>query len=61
MPTKRYSGEEMNRRAREIFERVIKPKLTPEEMNLFVAIDIESKEYEIGADKYGIADRMIGK
>ena len=61
MVTKRYSNGEVSKRAKEIFARVIKPKLTPADNDKFVAIDIESKDYELGTDRREIVDRLLEK
>jgi len=54
----RYSKEEFARRGDEIYERDIKPRLTPEDHGKFVAIDIETGAYEIDADEDVASDRL---
>lgn len=43
----RYPVEEFVRRGEELYERLIKPEYEPQENGKFVAIDIETGEYEI--------------
>jgi len=45
----RYSKEEFARRGDAIYEKEILPKLTAKDHGRFLAIDIESGEYEIAA------------
>src|SRR4051812_10599163 len=54
----RYSKEEFARRGDEIYERDIKPRLTPEDHGKFVAIDIETGAYEIDEDELKASDRL---
>jgi hypothetical protein len=54
----RYSHEEFARRGKEIYERVVRPTLTPEDDGKFVAIDIETSEYEIDSDDYEVVERL---
>jgi hypothetical protein len=60
MPVKypRYGMEEFHRRGDEIYERDIKPRLTPEDHGKFVAIDIETGEYEID-EKEDVASNRL--
>jgi hypothetical protein len=54
----RYSMEEFRRRGDEIYDRDIAPRLTPEDHGKYVAIDIESGEYEIDADEDVASNRL---
>jgi hypothetical protein len=54
----RYSKEEFRRRGQEIYQRDILPRLTTEDDNKFVAIDIETGAYEIDADDYSAVERL---
>lgn len=47
----RYSKEEFARRGDAIYEKEILPKLGDKEVGKFLAIDIETGEYEIAADE----------
>jgi hypothetical protein len=54
----RYSKEEFARRGQELYDRVVRPKLRPEDDFKFVAIDIETGEYEIDADDHTAVMRL---
>ena len=49
------------RRGQEAFDRYVKPKLRPEDDGKFVAIDIQSGSYEIDADDYQAAGRLMAR
>jgi len=50
-PKRRYPKEEFERRGDEIYERHIRPKLKPRDEGKFLAIDIETGEYELNEDQ----------
>lgn len=54
----RYSMEEFARRSEAIFQRRILPLLTDADHGKFVAIDIETEDYELDADEYTAAKRL---
>ena len=54
-----YSSEEFSRRAKQIYDRVVAPILRPEDDNKFVAIDIQSGEYEIAGDDFIATERLL--
>jgi hypothetical protein len=54
----RHSPEEFVRRSREIYERVIKPTLSKEDIGKYLAIDIESGNYELDKDDWAACDRL---
>jgi hypothetical protein len=54
----RYSKEEFARRGQEIYDRVVRPALRPEDDFKFVAIDIETSEYEMDPDDYTASKRL---
>ena len=54
----RYSKEEFARRGDEIYERDIKPRLKPDDEGKFVAVDIETGEWEIDGDELAAMDRL---
>lgn len=60
MPTRerRHSLEEVDKLASEIFERRVKPGLHLEDDGKFVAIDVESGEFEIDKDDYTAVTRL---
>jgi len=47
----RYSNEEFAKRGDAIYEKDILPKLTAKDVGKFLAIDIETGEYEIASDE----------
>jgi hypothetical protein len=54
----RYSKEEFARRGDEIYERDIRPIVEMGNEGKYVAIDIESGEYEMDADEIAASERM---
>jgi hypothetical protein len=58
-PGPRYSKEEYARRGDTIYQRDILPHLKPEDKDKFVAIDIETGEYEIDADDDTVGDDIL--
>jgi hypothetical protein len=54
----RYSKEEFARRGDAIYEKVILPKLAARDAGKFLAIDIETGEYEIAADEMKAGDKL---
>jgi hypothetical protein len=57
----RYSHEEFARRGREIYERAVRPSLRPEDDGKYVAIDIESGDYEMDRDDYTATERLFSR
>jgi hypothetical protein len=57
----RYSADEFARRGEAIYNRDVRPVLRPEDDNRFVAIDIESGNFEIDPDDYAAAERLLGR
>ena len=57
----RYSKEEFARRGQEIYSRVVEPKLKPEDMGKFVAIDIETDAFEIDSDNWAASTRLVAR
>ena len=55
---RKYSKTEFAERGDAIFENVVREKLCPEEIGCFIAIDIESSEYEIDADELAACQRL---
>ena len=58
-PMAKYTGEEFARRGQEIYDRKVKPGLRPEDDGKFVAIDIESGDYEIDRDDFQATERLF--
>lgn len=55
----RHSPEEFSRRGQEIYDRVVRPALRPEDDNKFVAIDIDTDSYEMDLSDYTAVDRLL--
>ncbi len=57
----RYPKEEFARRGKEIYEHEVQPKVTADDYGKFVAIDIESRQWEMDADEMAAGDRLLGR
>ncbi len=55
---RRYSNEEFARRGDAIYEKDILPKLAAKDTGKFLAIDIETGEYEIAADEMKAGNKL---
>ena len=56
---RRYSKEEFARRGDAIYEKDILPKLAAKDVGKFLALDIETGEYEIAADEMKAGDKLL--
>jgi hypothetical protein len=54
----RYSKEEFARRGDELYETKVRPHLKKKDKGRFVAVDIETGEWEIGDDEMEANDRL---
>lgn len=57
----RHSLEEMAQLGREVYERDVKPLLTPEQDGLYLAIDVEGRGWEIGDDEQSVGQRLVSR
>ena len=57
----RYSKEEFARRGEAIYQQVIEPVVKNGDEGKFVAIDIETGQYEIDADETSASDRLLSR
>lgn len=57
----RYSKEEFARRGDDIYQKEVLPKLTAKEVGKFLAIDIDTGEYEIAADEMKAGDKLLSR
>ena len=57
----RYSKEEFARRGDDIYDRTLAPVLEPAENGKFVAIDIETGEFEVDADEMTATERLFAR
>jgi hypothetical protein len=55
---RRYSKEEFARRGDAIYESAVRPNLSPDDAGKFVAVDIETGEFDIDADELTAGDRL---
>ena len=55
----RYPKEEFARKGNDIYDRMIRPAVESENQGKFVAVDIESGEWEMDADALSACDRLI--
>jgi hypothetical protein len=58
---RRYSKEEFARRGEAIYKKDILPKLAAKDVGKFLAIDIETAEYEIATDEMKAGDKLLGR
>ena len=58
---RRYGKEEFARRGDAIYEKNILPKLAAKDVGKFLAIDIDSSEYEIAADEMKAGDKLLAR
>jgi len=57
-PNRRYSKAEFARRGDELVESKVRPHLTAADQDKFVAIDIETGEYELDKNEMKATDRL---
>jgi hypothetical protein len=55
---RRYPKEEFARRGDELFDRVVRPGLAPVDNGKYVALDIDTGEFEIDADQLAAIHRL---
>lgn len=55
----RYSQEEAARRGGEIYSRVVRPALSEADIGKFVAIDVESEDFEVDSDFFAALDGLL--
>jgi hypothetical protein len=55
---RRYTNEEIARRGDEIYDSTVQPKLKKKDIDRFVAIDVETGEFEIGDTEMEAYDRL---
>lgn len=55
---RRRALEEVARLGAEVFDRQVRPALRPEDDGKFVAVDIETGEYELDEDDYAAVTRL---
>jgi hypothetical protein len=55
----RFEPAEFARRGDDILQRVVQPSVRPDQENQFVAIDIESEQFELDSDDYAASERLL--
>jgi hypothetical protein len=55
------SPQEVAARAREIYERDIRPKVEPQHIGKYLVIDIETGDYDLDADDIAVMKRAAAK
>jgi hypothetical protein len=58
MPTTKRKPDELAALGQDIFDRQVRPALRPEDDGKFVAVDVESGDYEINEDDYAAVARL---
>lgn len=58
MPVPREEIEEVARRAHEIYDRDLRAVVEPEHIGKFLALDVETGDYEIDASELAAVDRI---
>ena len=56
---RRYSKQDFAKRGDAIYGKEILPKLTAKDVGKFLAIDVETGEYEISADEMKAGDKLL--
>lgn len=57
----KFTKEEFARRGDALYESVVRPYVEPGDNGKFVAIDVESGEYELADDDYAATQRLLGR
>ncbi len=57
----RHSKEEFAHRGEDLYERIIGPKVQPDDEGKYVAIDIESGAHELDLDDYTATERLLAR
>jgi len=63
MPSRerRYSREELARRGDEIYEQTISPRVADGHHGEFIAIDVDTGEFEVDPDELTASDRLLAR
>ncbi len=57
----KYSNEEAARLGNDLYERLVRPKVTDEDDGKFVAIDMDTGEWEMDPDEMVAGDRLLNR
>jgi hypothetical protein len=58
---RRRTFDEMGQLGPEVYERQVRPKLGPNDDNKFVAIDVDTGDFEVDADDYTAVMRLLAR
>ena len=58
MPTTKRTLDELDRLGQDVFDRQVRPALRPEDDGKFVAIDVDSGDYEIDEDDFAAIEGL---
>ena len=61
VPSATSTASEVARLGREVFERQVRPRLRPEDDGKFVAVDVDTGEYEADANDYAANMRLLAR
>lgn len=61
MPHENYSKEELARLAHEIYERELRGEVEPGQVGRFLALDVESGDYEVADEDLEASERLIAR
>ena len=57
----RYGMKEYAERGQSIYKRSIRPNLTSEDDGKFLAVDVETGQYELGESDLDVVERLYGR
>jgi hypothetical protein len=57
----KYSKEEAARRGDELYEQVVRPNIKPKDHGKYVAIDMDTGEWEMDEDEIAAGDRLLAR
>ena len=60
-PTTELKRETVGQRGREVYDRLVRPQLLPEDEGKYVAVDVETGEYEIDSDDYTANMKLMAR
>ena len=55
------TAEQFGKRAADLYERVVKPKLKAEDDGKFVAVDANTGEFEVDEDDYLVVESLLAR
>jgi len=57
----RQGREEVARQGDEIYDRLVLPRISPEDKGKFALVDIETGDYELDRDEVAASDRLLAR